>query len=69
MNLDTLKKNLLELKSKAITEFKSANNRSDIDDIYRSFLGKKGEVNLLLKSLGSFPQEKRKEERVDPFIS
>jgi phenylalanyl-tRNA synthetase alpha chain len=61
MNLDTLKKTLLELKAKAISEFKSANSRSDIDDIYRSFLGKKGEVNLLLKSLGSFPQEKRKE--------
>jgi phenylalanyl-tRNA synthetase alpha chain len=61
MNLDTLKKTLLELKAKAITEFKSADSRSDIDDIYRSFLGKKGEVNLLLKSLGSFPQEKRKE--------
>ncbi len=61
MNLDTLKKTLLELKAKAIAEFQSANSRSDIDDIYRSFLGKKGEVNLLLKSLGSFPQEKRKE--------
>ncbi len=61
MNLDTLKKTLLELKAKAITEFQSADSRSDIDDIYRSFLGKKGEVNLLLKSLGSFPQEKRKE--------
>ena len=61
MNLDTLKKTLLELKAKAITEFKSADSRSDIDDIYRSFLGKRGEVNLLLKSLGSFPQEKRKE--------
>ena len=61
MNLDTLKKTLLELKAKAITEFKSADSRSDIDGIYRSFLGKKGEVNLLLKSLGSFPQEKRKE--------
>ena len=61
MNLDTLKKTLLELKAKAITEFKSADSRSDIYDIYRSFLGKKGEVNLLLKSLGSFPQEKRKE--------
>jgi len=61
MNLDTLKKTLLELKTKAITEFKSADSRSDVDDIYRSFLGKKGEVNLLLKSLGSFPQEKRKE--------
>ena len=61
MKLDTLKKTLLELKAKAITEFQSADSRSDIDDIYRSFLGKKGEVNLLLKSLGSFPQEKRKE--------
>ena len=61
MNLDTLKKTLLELKAKAIAEFQSADSRSDIDDIYRSFLGKKGEVNLLLKSLGSFPQEKRKE--------
>ena len=38
MNLDTLKKTLLELKAKAITEFKSADSRSDIDDIYLSLI-------------------------------
>ena len=61
MNLDSLKKKISDLESNAKTEFGSANDKLKLDDIYRSYLGKKGEVNLLLKSLGSLPQEKRKE--------
>ena len=61
MNLDSLKKKISDLESNAKTEFGSANDKSELDYIYRSYLGKKGEVNLLLKSLGSLPQEKRKE--------
>ena len=61
MNLDSLKKKIADLESNAKTKFRSANDKFELDDIYRSYLGKKGEVNLLLKSLGSLPQEKRKE--------
>ena len=61
MDLATLKQTILEIQSKAISCFKTANNKADLDEIYRSFLGKKGEVNILLKSLGSLPKEKRKE--------
>ena len=61
MNLDSLKKKISDLASNDKTEFGSANDNLELDNIYRSYLGKKGEVNLLLKSLGSLPQEKRKE--------
>ena len=61
MNLDTLKQKISVLKSKANNDFLSSVSKEDLDDSYRSFLGKKGEVNLLLKTLGSLPQEKRKE--------
>ena len=55
MNLDSLKKKISDLESNAKTEFGSANDKLELDNIYRSYLGKKGEVNLLLKSLGSLP--------------
>ena len=61
MNLDTLKQKISVLKSKANNDFLSSVSKEDLDVSYRSFLGKKGEVNLLLKTLGSLPQEKRKE--------
>ena len=61
MNLDSLKKKISDLESNAKNQFGSANDKLELDNIYRSYLGKKGEVNLLLKSLGSLPQEKRKE--------
>ena len=61
MNLDTLKQKISVLKSKANDDFLSSVSKEDLDDSYRSFLGKKGEVNLLLKTLGSLPQETRKE--------
>ena len=60
MNLDSLKKKISDLESNAKTEFDSATDKSELDYIYGSYLGKKGEVNVLLKSLGSFPHEKRK---------
>ena len=61
MNLESLKQTISELKSKVKKDFSSANDKSSLDDTYRSFLGKKGAVNILLKSLGSLPQDKRKE--------
>ena len=61
MDLGTLKQTILDIESRALSDFDSVNSKPDLDEIYRSFLGKKGEVNILLKSLGSLPQEKRKE--------
>ena len=61
MDLGTLKQTILEIESRALSDFDSVNSKSELDEVYRSFLGKKGEVNILLKSLGTLPQEKRKE--------
>ena len=61
MNLDALKQTISNLSSLSKSQFEEATNQSALDDLYRSFLGKKGEVNLLLKSLGSIEAEKRKE--------
>ena len=61
MNLDALKQTISNLSSLSKSQFEEAANQSALDDLYRSFLGKKGEVNLLLKSLGSIEPEKRKE--------
>ena len=61
MNLDALKQTISNLSSLSKSQFGEATNQSALDDLYRSFLGKKGEVNLLLKSVGSIEPEKRKE--------
>ena len=61
MNLDALKQTISNLSSISKSQFEEATNQSALDDLYRSFLGKKGEVNLLLKSLGTIEPEKRKE--------
>ena len=61
MNLDALKQTISNLSSLSKSQFGETTNQSALDDLYRSFLGKKGEVNLLLKSLGSIEPEKRKE--------
>ena len=61
MNLDALKQTISNLSSLSKSQFEKATNQSALDGLYRSFLGKKGEVNLLLKSLGSIEPEKRKE--------
>jgi phenylalanyl-tRNA synthetase alpha chain len=61
MNLDALKQIISNLSSISKSQFEEATNQSALDDLYRSFLGKKGEVNLLLKSLGTIEPEKRKE--------
>ena len=61
MNLQALKQTISELKSLSKSQFEQATHQSELDEHYRSFLGKKGEVNLLLKSLGSMEPEIRKE--------
>ena len=61
MNLEALKQTISDLKSLSKSQFEQATQQSELDDLYRSFLGKKGEVNLLLKSLGLMEPETRKE--------
>ena len=61
MDLNSLKKQISDISSRSKNVFDAASSKPELDDIYRSFLGKKGEVNILLKSLGSIPQDKRKD--------
>ena len=61
MDLNSLKKQISDISSRSKHVFDAASSKPELDDIYRSFLVKKGEVNLLLKSLGSLPQDKRKD--------
>jgi phenylalanyl-tRNA synthetase alpha chain len=61
MDLNSLKKQISEISTRSKHVFDAASSKPELDDIYRSFLGKKGEVNILLKSLGSLPQDKRKD--------
>ena len=61
MDLNSLKKQISDISSRSKLIFDAASSKPELDDIYRSFLGKKGEVNILLKSLGSLPQDKRKD--------
>ena len=61
MDLNSLKKQISDISSRSKFVFDTASSKPELDDIYRSFLGKKGEVNILLKSLGSLPHDKRKD--------
>ena len=61
MDLNSLKKQISDISSRSKHVFDAASSKPELDDVYRSFLGKKGEVNILLKSLGSLPQDKRKD--------
>ena len=61
MDLKSLKQEISKLKSGSSSLIDSSNDQDSLDKTYKSYLGKSGEVNLLLKSLGSLPQDKRKE--------
>ena len=61
MDLKSLKQEISKLKSGSSSLIDSCSDQNSLDKTYKSYLGKSGEVNLLLKSLGSLPQDKRKE--------
>ena len=61
MDLKSLKHKISILKSESSELIDSSADRDTLDKTYKSYLGKSGKVNLLLKSLGSLPQDKRKE--------
>ena len=51
---------LKTLEKKAEKEIDSAQNLKELDDIYKKYLGKKGEITRILRSLKNLPQKKRK---------
>ena len=61
MDLRSLKQKISTLKSESSVLINSSTDKESLEKTYKSYLGKSGEVNLLLKSLGSLPQNKRKE--------
>ncbi len=61
VDLKSLKQKISTLKSESSKLISASNNKDSLEKAYKTYLGKSGEVNLLLKSLGSFPQDERKE--------
>ena len=54
-----MKKDIKSLKIKALKDIEKARNLKDLDAVYKKYLGKKGEVVLILRSLKEIPQKKR----------
>ena len=54
-----MKDQLLELKIRALKELESVAERSDIEKLTQQYLGRKGLLPLLLKSLAELPKEER----------
>ena len=52
---------ITSIRKKAIDAVASSSDLRDLENIYKSFLGKDGELNKLLKTLGSLPSEERRE--------
>ncbi|MBZ9572214.1 phenylalanine--tRNA ligase subunit alpha [Patescibacteria group bacterium] len=53
-------KRLIPLKKEVKKEIKKAKDLRKLDQIFRKYLGKRGEISLLLKGLKDLPKEKRK---------
>jgi len=51
----------LEIKKQALKELKGAKNLKELDRVYKKYLGRKGEVFLVLRDLKNFSENKRKE--------
>ena len=52
---------ITSIRKKAIDTVASTSDLKDLEIVYKSFLGKNGELNNLLKTLGSLPADQRKE--------
>ena len=52
---------ITSIRKKAIDAVASSPDLQDLESVYKSFLGKNGELNKLLKTLGSLPSEERRE--------
>ena len=60
VDLKSLKQEISKLKSGSSGLIDSSNDQDSLDKTYKSYLGKSGEVNLLLKTLGSYLKIKEK---------
>ena len=61
MDLKSLKQKISKLKSDSSESITLSRDKESLDKNYKSYLGKSGQVNLLLKSLGDLPNENRRE--------
>ena len=61
MDLKSLKQKISKLKSDSSESITLSRDKESLDKSYKSYLGKSGQVNLLLKSLGDLPNENRRE--------
>ena len=56
-----MKEQLLKLKTEALNQLKECNDNNDIEKIRIQYLGKKGELTSILRSMGSLSEEERPE--------
>ena len=56
-----MKEQLLKLKTEALNQLKECKDNSDIEKIRVQYLGKKGELTVILRSMGSLSEEERPE--------
>lgn len=56
-----MKEQLLKLKTEALNQLKQCNDNTDIEKIRIQYLGKKGELTAILRSMGSLSEEERPE--------
>jgi phenylalanyl-tRNA synthetase alpha chain len=61
VDLKSLKQKISELKSDSSESITLCRDKESLDKTYKSYLGKSGQVNSLLKSLGYLPNENRRE--------
>ena len=54
-----MKEKILNLKEQAIKEIRQSNSEKDLNDIRVKYLGKKGELTLILKGMGTLLPEER----------
>ena len=52
---------ITSIRKKAVDAIASSSDLQDLEIVYKSFLGKNGELNKLLKTLGSLPSDERRE--------
>ena len=53
---------IFELKEQALAAFSGAKNLTELDSAYKAYLGRKGKVTLLLRSLHQLPKTSRKKQ-------
>ena len=52
---------ITSIKKTALGKISASKNAEILEGVFKSYLGKSGELNSLLKTLGSLPSDQRKE--------